>query len=161
MTMIPKSIRDRYIKLKDTINRYRRAYHVYDRDEIPQSARDSLMRELAQMEAEYPAIIAPDSPTQRVAGMPLPGFKKVRHKVAQWSFNDAFSPEDVWAFDARVKKILRPKFGDVEPSYVCELKIDGLKIIFEYERGLLKTAATRGDGVGGEDVTHNIRTIES
>ena len=158
---VPQDIRARYEKLKASINRYRVAYHVYDREEIAESARDSLMHELSEFEALYPALITPDSPTQRVAGTPLPGFKKVRHKVAQWSFNDAFSPEDLREFDARVKKGLRERFADAQPSYVCELKIDGLKIVFEYEKGLLKTAATRGDGIVGEDVTHNIRTIES
>lgn len=159
--MIPDDVRARYEKLKSSINRYRRLYHVYDKEEIPESARDSLMHELAEIEKEYPTIIAPDSPTQRVSGTPLPQFKKVRHKVPQWSFNDAFSPDDVREFDKRVKRFLRGAFGDVQPTYDCELKIDGLKIVFEYEKGMLKTAATRGDGVVGEDVTHNIRTIES
>ncbi|MBV9159302.1 MAG: NAD-dependent DNA ligase LigA [Candidatus Kaiserbacteria bacterium] len=159
--MIPKDIEERYTSLKDTINHYRRLYHVYDREEIPEAARDSLMRELAAIETEYPSIIAPDSPTQRVAGTALPQFSKVKHKVAQWSFNDAFTPEEMREFDARIKKLLKPKFGDVQPSYSTELKIDGLKIVFEYEKGLLKTAATRGDGEVGEDVTQNVRTIES
>lgn len=159
--MIPRDIRERYTKLKDSINHYRRAYHVYDREEIPESARESLLQELMGIESQYPQIIAPDSPTQRVAGKPLPGFKKIRHKVAQWSFNDAFTEDDIRAFDVRVRKALKQKFGDVHPTYTAELKIDGLKIVLEYEKGILKTAATRGDGVVGEDVTHNVRTIES
>lgn len=157
----PKEAKDRYLKLKDSINHYRTQYHVYDKEEIPESARDSLMHELSDLEKQYPELITPDSPTQRVAGEPLPQFKKVRHKVTQWSFNDAFTPEEVREFDARVKRFLRNEFGDVEVQYICELKIDGLKIVFEYEKGLLKTAATRGNGMVGEDVTHNIRTIES
>src|SRR3990167_770397 len=175
--MIPQQVRARYKDLKDTINRYRVLYHVYDKEEISQQALDSLKHELSKLEEQYPEIITPDSPSQRVAGKPLPGFRKVRHKVAQWSFNDAFSPEEIREFDARVKKLLRSKFGDVQrpsdergsterssanvPTYVCELKIDGLKIVLTYEKGLLVTAATRGDGTVGEDVTHNIRTIES
>ncbi|OGG79788.1 hypothetical protein A3A39_04620 [Candidatus Kaiserbacteria bacterium RIFCSPLOWO2_01_FULL_54_13] len=159
--MIPKDVRDRYQKLKTTINRYRVAYHVYDKEEISQAALDSLKHELAEIENKYPAIIAPDSPSQRVAGKPLPQFKKVRHKVPQWSFNDAFTPVEAREFDSRVKRFLKPSFGAVHPTYVCELKIDGLKVVFDYEKGLLKTAATRGDGIVGEDVTHNIRTIES
>ncbi len=157
--MVLRNVQERYTKLKASINRYRLLYHVYDKEEIPESARDSLMHELAQLEAQYPALITPDSPTQRVAGQPLPGFKKVRHKIAQWSFNDAFSPEEMHEWDARVKKNLgrNPPAGG--PTYVCELKIDGLKVILEYEKGILKTAATRGDGSMGEDVTHNIRTI--
>src|SRR3989344_1620636 len=159
--MVPRQIQERYDKLKTTINRYRVAYHVYDREELSQAALDSLKHELTEIEEKYPAIIAADSPSQRVAGRPLPGFKKVRHKIAQWSFNDVFTPEEAREFDARVKRFLKPSLGDVHPSYVCELKIDGLKIVLEYEKGILKTAATRGDGIIGEDVTHNIKTIES
>jgi DNA ligase (NAD+) len=158
---VPKDTRERYEKLKDSINRYRRLFHVYDKEEISEEARDSLMQELTVIEKKYPELVTPDSPSQRVAGAPLPQFKKVRHEVAQWSFNDAFSPEDLREFDARVKRALKPQFGDVSPTYACELKIDGLKIVFTYEKGLLKTAATRGNGEIGEDVTHNIRTIES
>jgi DNA ligase (NAD+) len=160
--MVPKSDRARYEKLKKAINHYRHQFHVYDREEISEEARDSLMHELTEMEKKYPELISPDSPSQRVAGAPLPQFKKVRHKVPQWSFNDAFTPEQLREWDTRVKKQLAlrmlPKGG---PTYMCELKIDGLKIVFTYEGGILVTAATRGDGTIGEDVTHNIRTIES
>ena len=155
--MIPREVQERYNKLKSAVNHHRRLYHVYDKEEISAEALDSLKHGLAQLEAAHPALIAPDSPTQRVAGAPLPGFKKVRHAVPQWSFNDAFSPEDLREWDARVKRLL----GGAFPAYVCELKIDGLKIILTYEKGILKTAATRGDGRVGEDVTHTIRTIES
>src|SRR3989344_474403 len=144
--MIPKNERERYDKLKSTINRYRTLYHVYDKEEISQAVLDSLKHELVEIEEKYPEIIAPDSPSQRVAGKPLPGFKKVRHKVAQWSFNDAFSPEEMREFDARIKSLLSPGGKPLHPSYVCELKIEGLKIVLTYEKGLLKTAATRGDG---------------
>ncbi|HEY4521195.1 MAG TPA: NAD-dependent DNA ligase LigA [Candidatus Paceibacterota bacterium] len=159
--MIPQNVHNRYEKLKKTINHYRRLYHVYDKEEISQEALDSLKHEIAELEGKYPALITPDSPTQRVAGASLPAFKKVKHKIAQWSFNDAFTPEEMHEWDARVKRGLKARFGDVDPGYVCELKIDGLKIVLEYEKGLLKTAATRGSGLVGEDVTHNIRTIES
>ena len=159
--MVPKAERERYEKLKTSINRYRRLFHVYDKEEISEEARDSLMHELVELEKKYPELVTPESPSQRVAGQPLPGFKKVRHEIEQWSFNDAFSAEDLREFDARVKKLIRARFPHAHPTYVCELKIDGLKIVFTYEKGLLKTAATRGDGLVGEDVTHNIRTIES
>ena len=158
---VPKEARERYEKLKVSINRYRRLFHVYDKEEVSEEARDSLMEELTELEKEHPELITPDSPSQRVAGQPLPQFKKVRHEVEQWSFNDAFSPQDLREFDARVKRGLKEPFGDVSVTYACELKIDGLKIVFTYENGLLKTAATRGDGIVGEDVTHNVRTIES
>ncbi len=161
MSKVPQDAQTRYDKLKQTINRYRVLYHVYDKEEISQQALDSLKHELSKLEREYPSLIAPDSPTQRIAGKALPEFKKVRHKVAQWSFNDAFTPEELRDFDTRVKRFLRPRFDDVQPTYLCELKIDGLKVVFEYEKGILKTAATRGDGEVGEDVTQNIRTIDS
>ena len=158
---VPAGARARYEKLKKAIHRYRTLYHVHDREEISEAALDSLKHELAELEETYPELVTPDSPSQRVAGAPLPGFRKVRHKIPQWSFNDAFTTEEVREFDLRVKRFLKARFGDVQPSYVCELKIDGLKIILEYEKGALKTAATRGDGLVGEDVTHNVRTIES
>lgn len=158
---VPADVAQRYQKLKRAINRYRTLYHVYDREEVSQAALDSLKHELAEIEKAHPGLVAPDSPSQRVAGKPLPGFKKVRHAVPQWSFNDAFSAEEMREFDARVKRFLKSSFGTVQPTYVCELKIDGLKVVLTYERGVLKTAATRGDGSLGEDVTHNIRTIES
>ncbi len=154
--MVPQEKRARHEKLKEAINRYRRLYHVYDKEEISQAALDSLKRELSELEAAYPALIASDSPSQRVAGEPLPQFKKVKHKVEQWSFNDAFTFEDMREFDVRVSRL-----AGATPTYLCELKIDGLKIVLEYQRGVLSSAATRGDGVVGEDVTHNIRTIES
>jgi len=159
--MIPKEIRARYEKLKTAVAHYRTQYHVYDKEEISPAALDSLKEELVKLEEHYPALVGPDSPSQRVAGKPLPQFKKVKHQVAQWSFNDAFSPEEIREFDARVKRFLKETFGDVSVTYDCELKIDGLKIVLTYEKGLLTTAATRGDGTVGEDVTHNIRTIES
>ena len=155
--MIPGDVRARYEKLKELINHHRVQYHVYDREEISQAALDSLKHELSQIEAAHPSLITPDSPSQRVAGAPLPQFKKVPHKVPQWSFHDAFTSDDMREFDARVQRFLD---GEV-PTYLCELKIDGLKVVLEYEKGILKTAATRGDGTVGEDVTHNIRNIES
>lgn len=161
--MASKETRERYNKLKEAINHYRTQYHVYDREEIPEAARDSLMHELAELEREHPELITSDSPTQRVAGEPLPQFKKVKHTVQQWSFNDAFSEQDILDFDARVKRMLRDRYPSVDTvlHYDCELKIDGLKVVLTYKKGILETAATRGNGVVGEDVTHNVRTIES
>ncbi len=157
MHIVSEPVRERYEKLKESINRYRILYHVYDREEVSQAALDSLKHELSEIESQYPELVTPDSPSQRVAGKPLPQFKKVKHKVAQWSFNDAFSAGDMREFDARVTRML----GGEKPTYLCELKIDGLKVVLEYVKGMLVTAATRGDGAVGEDVTHNIRTIES
>ncbi len=169
----PRAVIERLDKLKASIERHRYNYHVLDKEEISAEVLDSLKRELSQIEEEYPELVTPDSPSQRVAGKPLDGFKKVPHKVSQWSFNDAFTEDDMVKFDERVKRFLaggaRDKTtvvgaktsGVVAPTYICELKIDGLKLVLEYEKGLLKTAATRGDGKVGEDVTENVKMIES
>lgn len=156
MKQAPRDVVERLEKLKKAIEKHRYNYHVLDREEISAEALDSLKDELVKIETEWPSLVTADSPSQRVAGEPLPEFKKVPHKITQWSFNDAFTEDDIRAFDERVKKNI-----ETEPSYVCELKIDGLKVVLEYENGVLKTAATRGNGKIGEDVTANIRTIES
>ncbi len=156
------SAQKRIHKLRDLINYHREQYHVYDREEIPETALDSLKKELADLEQEFPDLITSDSPTQRVAGKPLDKFEKINHVIPQWSFNDAFSPEDMMEFDARVKRQLEKSLGtEVTPTYTVELKIDGFKIVLSYVNGVLKSAATRGDGKVGEDVTMNVRTIES
>lgn len=149
-------------KLRTTIEKYRFEYHVLNNLSISEEALDSLKKELFDLEEKYPELITPDSPTQRVAGKPLPQFNKVIHTVPQWSFNDAFSEEDIIDFDLRIKRFLKQQTNkDIIPSYVCELKIDGLKIVLTYQKGKLITAATRGDGKAGEDVTQNIKTIEA
>ena len=160
-TQAPKEVIERLNKLKETIEHHRYLYHVLDKQEMSESALDSLKDELVKLEEQYPELITPDSPSQRVAGEPLPEFIKVPHKVPQWSFADAFTEEDIRAFDERIKRMLRAQHIERVPTYVCELKIDGLKVVLEYEAGLLKTAATRGDGRVGEDVTMNVRTIQS
>src|SRR3989338_1334874 len=156
---IPKETRERLEQLKRTIEKYRYEYHVLDKSDISSEALDSLKHELVEIETKYPELVTADSPSQRVGGAPLPAFKKVPHKVQQWSFNDAFTEEDITDFDERVKRFL--KVGVPIFSYLCELKIDGLKVVLEYRRGLLTMAATRGDGKIGEDVTENVKRVES
>ncbi|MDP3661469.1 MAG: NAD-dependent DNA ligase LigA [bacterium] len=156
---IPQTAKERLEQLKKAIEKYRYEYHVLDESSISPEALDSLKRELVEIETKYPELVTPDSPSQRVAGKPLPEFKKVKHKVAQWSFNDAFTEQDIVDFDERIKRFL--KDGAPVYGYLCELKIDGLKVVLEYEKGLLKVAATRGDGKIGENVTENIKRIES
>lgn len=154
-------------KLRASIEKHRYNYHVLDKEDISAEALDSLKRELAEIEQLHPQLISVNSPTQRVAGEPLKEFEKVPHKVPQWSYNDAFTEENMRDFDARVKRFLKDAFGEVgttkipNPTYVCELKIDGLKVVLEYKKGELVCAATRGDGKVGENVTFNVRTIES
>ncbi len=158
---------ERVNMLRASIEKHRYNYHVLDKEDIPTEALDSLKRELAELEERYPELVSSESPTQRIAGEPLKQFEKVPHKVAQWSYNDAFTEEDMRDFDARVKRFIKDAFGEVgtarvpNPTYVCELKIDGLKIVLEYVDGKLVCAATRGDGKVGENVTANVRTIES
>lgn len=159
---IPQEVKDRYERLKASVDHYRHLFHVENIEEISPEALDSLKAELVAIENEYPSLISPDSPTQRVAGVPQAAFAKVTHKVPQWSLNDAFEESDIREFDARIKRMLKSETGkDISPSYTCELKIDGLHVVLEYTHGVLETAATRGDGYIGENVTHNIRTIDS
>ncbi|MFZ2049079.1 MAG: NAD-dependent DNA ligase LigA [Minisyncoccia bacterium] len=162
MQNIPKNIAERAKKLRELINYHAHLYHTLDKPEIPDSVYDSLIVELEELENKYPGLITEDSPSLRVGGTPLKEFQKVVHVVPQWSFNDAFSEEDIRVFDQRIKKLLKENFHkDIEPEYIVELKIDGLKIVLTYEDGVLKTAATRGDGKVGENVTQNVRTIAS
>ena len=152
--MAPRKVKERAVKLREVLAHHAHQYYTLDTPELSDSAYDALHRELRDLEERYPELARADSITRRVVGEALPFLKKVRHAVSQWSFNDAFSEEEVRAFDERVRKI-----SGTIPAYDLELKIDGLKIVFTYEKGVLATAATRGDGVTGEDVTHNVRTI--
>ena len=160
--MNKKEAHERIGPLRAAIEKYRHSYHVLNESLISEEAVDSLKKELLDIETQFPDLVTPDSPTQRVAGAPLPGFKKITHEVPQWSFNDAFSEDDMREFDARVRRMLRERFErEVVPTYTAELKIDGLKIVFTYAHGKLVTAATRGNGAVGEDVTENAKTIEA
>jgi DNA ligase (NAD+) len=162
-----KDVKDRLEKLRSAIEKHRYNYHVLDKEEISAEALDSLKRELVEIETRHPELVTPDSPSQRVAGKPLDKFEKVTHKVPQWSYGDAFTEEDIKEYDLRVKRFIKDSFGEVgttavpNPTYTAELKIDGLKVVLEYIDGKLITAATRGDGRVGENVTVNVRTIDS
>ncbi|MCY4576966.1 MAG: NAD-dependent DNA ligase LigA [Candidatus Kaiserbacteria bacterium] len=155
---VPRKVQNRAEKLRIEVARLRDLYHKEDVSEISDEALDSLKRELADIEGEYPSLAVVDSPTQTVAGGVKKGFSKVTHSVRQWSFNDIFSEADLQEFDARIKRFLQRE--DAAITYFAEEKIDGVKIILRYEQGKLKTAATRGDGVVGEDVTDNILTLQ-
>lgn len=150
-------------ELRKQINLHNYKYHVEDSPEVSDSVYDSLYKELLDLEAEFPEFVINTSPTQRVGGELLGGFKKIQHEIPQWSFDNVFTKEEFEEWDKKTKRFIE-KTGQSVPSdleYVCELKIDGLKIVLTYEGGELVTAATRGDGVTGEDVTHNVRTIAS
>ncbi len=159
---VPEEKRIRAKQLRESITAYRAAYHEKDESPISPEALDSLKHELVLLEKEYPELVTPDSPTQTVAGKVLPGLKKVRHQVAQWSLDDAFDEDEMRAFDERAKRMLAKELGpSIIPTYACELKIDGAHVILTYEKGMLVRAATRGDGTVGEDVTHSVSTIKS
>lgn len=155
---VPKAKKERAGKLRELLAYHAHRYYTLDAPEIPDSAYDSLARELKSLEEAYPELRTPGSVNERIIGEALPVLRKVRHAVPQWSFNDAFTEEEVRAFDERVRKGLGATRGG---GYDVELKIDGLKIVLTYEKGELSVAATRGDGVVGEDVTHNVRTIKA
>jgi len=158
--MDKKQAEKRIDKLREVINHHRYLYHVLDKQEISDSALDSLKKELFDLEQQFPDLVTSDSPTQRIGGEPLKEFKKVKHSVRMTSFNDAFSKEDMQDWEKRFSKLLSEdqKSGI---DYYCELKIDGLAIELVYENGILKTGSTRGDGIIGEDITHNLRTIDA
>lgn len=145
-------------KLKKVINHHRYLYHVLDKQEISDSALDSLKKELFDLESLYPELITEDSPTQRVGGRPLEAFKKFQHPEPMLSFNDAFGEEDMAEWESRFEK-LSP--GAKKHGYYCELKIDGLAIELVYRGGVLNVGSTRGDGAIGEDVTQNLKTVEA
>jgi DNA ligase (NAD+) len=151
----PEKARQQAAQLRELLAHHAHKYYTLDAPEISDSAYDALYHELQALEEQYPELRTADSPTQRIIGAALPELKKVRHQVPQWSFNDAFTESDIRAFDERVRKL-----GGGKASYDLELKIDGLKIVLTYEQGKLVVAATRGDGIVGEDVTHNVRTIK-
>jgi len=149
---------ERIEKLRQLIDDYRYHYHVLDESIMSEAAADSLKHELSQLEEEYPELITPDSPTQRVAGAPLPGFVQVEHSSRMLSLNDVFNDEEVKAWEERIKKLLPV---NTKLEYFADIKMDGLACALVYEDGLLQRGITRGDGFVGEDVTSNIRTIES
>lgn len=158
---VPKDVRERVAHLRDAITKYRSLYHEEDESPISPEALDSLKHELAELEQQYPQLTTAASPTRTVAGGVRAGLKKVKHAVPQWSLDDAFTESDLRAFDERVRRGLSKSFSSPTPTYTCELKIDGLHVVLTYERGELTVAATRGNGVEGEDITHNVRTISS
>lgn len=148
-------------KLRAEISRQRYLIHVLNKDEISEAALDSLKHELVQLELQYPDLITPDSPSQRVAGEPLPGFNKVQHQERMLSLNDVFSFTELEEWQGRLLKLEEDHPGRLrESGYFAEIKLDGFSISLVYENGLLVQGATRGDGYTGEDVTVNVRTIE-
>jgi DNA ligase (NAD+) len=147
----------RALELRTLIDRANRQYYVRDNPEITDAEYDALFRELVELETQYPELVTPDSPTQRVGGPPSDAFAKVTHRTPMLSLANAFEREEVREFDKRVHRAL----GDLRVEYVTELKIDGLAMSLLYDQGRYKIGATRGDGYVGEDVTPNVKTIPS
>ena len=160
--MKEKDAEKRIEQLTELINFHREKYHTKDAPEISDEAYDSLLRELEQLEKDFPGFAKKDSPTQKVGGTVLASFKKVTHKNRQWSYGNIFNNDDLVEWEKKIHRFTeKAGFDPKDLDYCLEMKIDGLKIIADYENGLLKQVATRGDGRVGEDITLQAKTIKS
>ncbi|MFH1098521.1 MAG: NAD-dependent DNA ligase LigA [Candidatus Uhrbacteria bacterium] len=161
--MTKTEAKQRIAKLRAEINRLRYAYHVLDESSISDAAHDSLKHELAELEAQFPDLVTPDSPTQRVGGKARPEFRKIEHRVPMISLNDVFDEAEFQSWVERMQNYsAQDGFALPDPlGFYAEVKMDGLAISLEYENGQLRRASTRGDGRVGEDVIENVRTIEA
>ena len=144
-------------KLRELITDYRYHYHVLDKSIMSEAAADSLKHELSQLEQQFPELITSDSPSQRVAGEPLPGFKKIEHTTRMLSLNDVFNNDELVAWEKRIDKLIPVS----NREFYVDLKLDGLACALIYQDGVFERAITRGDGIVGEDVSQNVMTIES
>lgn len=154
----PTEVSRRVQELRDEINHHNYQYYVLDAPEVPDAEYDRLLRELQQLEGDFPELITPDSPSQRVGAAPLKAFSSVRHELPMLSLDNAFNEDELRAFDKRVRDRLKT---DDAIEYVCEPKYDGIAVNLLYEDGQLVRGATRGDGTTGEDITQNVRTLQS
>ena len=152
-------IAERLVQLRDAIRHHEERYYIHNDPEISDAEFDRLLHELERLEAEHPDLVTPDSPTQRVGGRASAGFDTVEHVTPMLSLDNAYSEAELRAFDERVRR--GAGIGESAIAYVAELKIDGLSIALTFENGRLVRGATRGDGVRGEDVTANVRTIRA
>lgn len=157
MKMTITEAKSRAEKLRDLLNRYSYEYHVLDKPTVPDAVYDSLYDELDKIEKVFPILITPDSHTQRVGSTPVEKFEKVRHIMPMLSLSDVFTDDEIRDWEARIKK----NSGKDSLDYFCELKIDGLSIMLTYQDGIFISGATRGDGITGEDVSQNLKTIPS
>lgn len=151
------SVKDRIEKLREQLRHHDRLYYVDAEPEISDREYDKLYADLKQLEEQHPELLTPDSPTQRVGGEPIEGFKTVRHRQPMMSIDNTYSADELKEFDRRIRKLL----GGEAVTYVVELKIDGVAMSLTYENGEFTVGATRGDGEQGDDVTHNLKTIRS
>ena len=156
--MVSESVKKRVEKLREEIEYHNYRYYVLDQPEISDAEYDRMMRELQELEEQYPEVRSPNSPTQRVGASPLESFEIVRHSIPMLSLANAFSESEARDFDKRVKKFLG---SSAEVDYVAEPKLDGLAVELVYEGGQLVVGSTRGDGINGENITQNLRTIRT
>ena len=156
----PSQAMQRHQQLKLEIEDHNTAYHSFDAPKISDAEYDLLMRELQALEAQYPDLQSPDSPSQRVGAAPLDEFRQIKHELAMLSLSNGFSDQDIRAFDKRLHKQLETD-ESLSFTYVAEPKLDGLAVSIMYKDGALAYAATRGDGKVGEDITQNVKTIRS
>jgi DNA ligase (NAD+) len=152
---LDQKIIDKVEELRTKLNQYNYEYYVLDQPSVPDAEYDSLLYELIGLEEQYPTILTPDSPSQRIGGQAIDLFEKVVHSHPMLSLGNAFNEGDLRDFDQRIRQ------DSAGVSYVCELKIDGLAVSLQYENGLFVKGATRGDGTVGEDITHNLKTIKA
>jgi DNA ligase (NAD+) len=157
MKQPPATVQQRAAALRDELREHDHRYYVLAEPVIADEAYDALMRELQDLESAYPSLIVPDSPTQRVGGTPTKEFATVVHDPPMLSLANSYSEEEIRDFDRRVRELL----GTASPVYVAELKIDGVAVTLRYRNGLFVQGATRGDGVQGDDITNNLRTVRS
>ena len=155
MVEMSEHMKNRIDELVKKLNQANYEYYALDNPTITDQEYDSMMDELIKLETNNPNLVRSDSPTLKVGGQVISEFTKVTHETPMMSLADVFNLEEIREFDARVKKVIK------KPSYVCELKIDGLSVSLTYSKGKLVRAATRGDGTTGEDITHNVRTIKN
>ncbi len=156
----PSEIKERIEKLRQQVDDLRYRYHVLNDPRVTDEVYEDLTKELVELEHQYPQFMSPDSPTQRVGGKVLEKFEKVKHPLPMLSLNNAFSEEDLRAWEKRTSKLLSD-LQQKKLDYFCEVKLDGLSISLEYENGVFVRGSTRGDGIFGEDVTQNLKTIQS
>ncbi len=152
-----KDVEKKIEALREKIRHHEHLYYVLDNPEISDAEFDKLMQQLKDLESEHPALVTPDSPTQRVGGKPREGFVKVRHSTPMLSLDNTYSEDELRDWERRVHELT----GRSEVDYVCELKLDGMSLALVYEDGRLARGVTRGDGSVGEDVTLNVRTVRS
>src|SRR5499433_40514 len=152
-----KDVEKKIESLREKIRHHEYLYYVLDQPSISDQEFDQLMRQLKDLEAEHPELITPDSPTRRVGGRPREGFVKVRHSSPMLSLDNTYSEDELRAWERRVHELS----GRKDVDYVCELKLDGMSLALVYEGGKLARGVTRGDGMVGEDVTLNVRTVRT